>query len=267
MPEKDLFDWVPSKFPQPLDFQDPDMRQLDGYVSACNFRARQEARRQEHAQRCSTPIDVHDGICGLSNNDNDASTGTDRSAPVDAKAALKVPHGTRSDATGCSADSPSKYVMTVLRMLNTMLDESLAAYSQGGEERGQDHPNPRVGLGSATKEDSPAPSSPDSTVDICLNRSAPIVNVSLVGIGTSSSCRKKQRSEANLAKVAEAALQLQASLDSRDSLVPAEKQAVGGNDVSQKDMVLQEHTQPKQPITRALKLTMMLNGAGEHFSA
>ena len=71
----------------------------------------------------------------------------------------------------------------------------------------------------------------------------------------------EQRSEMNLAKVAEAALRLQASPDSRDSLVPAEKQAVGGNDVTQEDMVLQEHTRPKQSITRALKLTTILNEA------
>ncbi|KAI3339691.1 hypothetical protein F4824DRAFT_507943 [Ustulina deusta] len=153
MPEKDLFDWVPSKFLQPLDFQDPKVWQLDGYVSACNFHARQEARRHERAQRCSTLIDVHDGICGLSNNSNNASIGTD-------------------DTAG---------------------------------------------------------------------------------------------SKVNLAKVAEAALRLQASPDSRNLLVPAEQQAVGGNDVTQEDMVLQEHTQPKQSITRALKLSTTLNEAGEHF--
>ena len=94
-------------------------------MSACNFHARQEARRQEHAQRCSTPIDVHDGIYGLSNNGKNASIGTDKSAPLDARAAPKVAHGTRSDATGCSADRPSKYVMTVPWVLNTILARHL----------------------------------------------------------------------------------------------------------------------------------------------
>ncbi|RYP63008.1 hypothetical protein DL771_009493 [Monosporascus sp. 5C6A] len=59
-PQRDLFDWVPAKSLKPFDFKDPESSQVPGYKSACDFRARIEARRKQQAQLGSLVIDGGD---------------------------------------------------------------------------------------------------------------------------------------------------------------------------------------------------------------
>ncbi|RYP83994.1 hypothetical protein DL769_001250 [Monosporascus sp. CRB-8-3] len=50
IPQRDLFDWVPAKYLKLFDFKDPESSLIPGYKSACDFRARMEARRKQQAQ-------------------------------------------------------------------------------------------------------------------------------------------------------------------------------------------------------------------------
>ncbi|RYO74332.1 hypothetical protein DL764_010857 [Monosporascus ibericus] len=59
-PQRDLFDWVPAKFLRSFDFNDPESSLIPGYKSACDFRARMEARKEQQAQLGSMLIDGGD---------------------------------------------------------------------------------------------------------------------------------------------------------------------------------------------------------------
>ncbi|RYP11675.1 hypothetical protein DL765_007634 [Monosporascus sp. GIB2] len=61
IPQRDLFDWVPAKSLKPFDFKDLESSLIPGYKSACDFRARLEARRKQQPQPGSMLIDGGDG--------------------------------------------------------------------------------------------------------------------------------------------------------------------------------------------------------------
>ncbi|RYP50629.1 hypothetical protein DL768_003911 [Monosporascus sp. mg162] len=118
IPQRDLFDWVPTKSLKPFDFKDPESSRVPGYKSACDFRARMEARRRQQAQLGSMLIDG-DGGTRDSQSTELTSSSSDNSCHVQQPNTETI---SRGETVSASAESRAAQAVATASMDRGMVD-------------------------------------------------------------------------------------------------------------------------------------------------